>query len=102
MWEELASLYCLLGDWKIATRCFQKSEEIAPYRYERLLKWAAALVRLKQYARANRPITRYLAAMPNDPEGLALQAEIQANLPAKPESSSEPAEDKSSRKFPWE
>jgi tetratricopeptide (TPR) repeat protein len=102
LWEEIASLYCLLGNWDTATRCFRKSEEIAPYRYERLLKWADALVRLKQYSRARGPIGQYLAAMPDDPEGLALQAQINANLPPKPEPPPEPAADKSSRKFPWE
>lgn len=102
LWEEIASLYCLRGNWETANQCFYKSEEIAPYRYERLLKWADALVRLKQYVRANRPITRYLAAMPDDPEALALQAQIQANLPAKPDPAAEPDAEKSSRKFPWE
>ena len=102
LWEEIASLYCLLGNWDTATRCFLKSEEIAPYRYERLLKWADALVRLRQYSRARGPIARYLAVMPDDPEGLALQAQIQAKLPPKPEPPSEPVDEKPSRKFPWE
>jgi tetratricopeptide (TPR) repeat protein len=102
LWENLASLYCLLGDWKMATACFRKSEEIAPYRYERLLKWANALFSLKQYRRAQKRITEYLVAMPDDPEGLALQEQIQANLPPKPEPIFEPADDKSSRRFPWE
>ena len=102
LWENLASHYCLLGDWSVATKCFRKSEEIAPYRYERLLKWARALVRLRQYSRALKPIKAYLAAQPGDPEGLALQAEIQQHLPAQPETLDEPDEEKSSRKFPWE
>lgn len=102
LWEEIASLYCLRGDWEIATRCFNKSEEIAPNRYERLLKWADALVRLRQYSRAHAPLRRYLSAMPEDPEGLALLAQIETNLPQKPDPPPEPAADKNSRKFPWE
>ncbi len=102
LWEELASLYCLRGNWDIATRCFLRSEEIAPYRYERLLKWADALVRIKQFARAREPINLYLAAMPEDPEGLAIQARILEHLPPRPEPLPEPGEEKSSRKFPWE
>ena len=102
LWEEIASLYCLLGNWDTATRCFLKSEEIAPYRYERLLKWADALVRLRQYSRARGPIARYLAVMPDDPEGLALQEQIQAKLPPKPETPPEPVDEHPSRKFPWE
>jgi tetratricopeptide (TPR) repeat protein len=102
LWEEIASLYCLLGNWHTATSCFRKSEEIAPYHYERLLKWADALIRLKQYSRARIPISRYLSVMPDDPEGLALQAQIQANLPPKPEPPAEPVDETPSRKFPWE
>ena len=102
LWEELASIYCLLGRWTLSTQCFRKAEEIAPYRYERLLKWADALVRLKQYSRARAPITRYLAIEPDDPEGLALQAEIQRHLPPKPEPEDAEEEETSSRKFPWE
>ncbi len=101
LWEELAALYCLLGDWKIATQCFRKSEEIAPYRYERFLKWAQALYSLKQYRRAQRRIADYLAAVPNDPEALALQVQIQANLP--PETSpAEPEDEQPVRRYPWE
>lgn len=84
LWEELASLYCLLGNWETANECFLKSEEIAPYRYERLLKWAEALVRLKQYARARRPIQQYLSILPEDPEALALNALIYRHLPPRP------------------
>ena len=103
LWENIASHYCLLGNWEIATQCFRKSEEIAPYRYERLLKWAQAMVRLRQYARARRPIQGYLAAMPGDPEGLEIQATIQRHLPAQPETSDEPDhKEESARKFPWE
>lgn len=102
LWEEIASIYCLQGDFDRSARCFRKSEAIAPYRYERLLKLAQMLFRLKQYPRAKGPIERYLAAMPDDPEGLALQAKILANLPAKIEPEPEPAEDRSNRKFPWE
>ena len=102
LWDELASLYCLTGDWDLATRCFQKSEEIAPYRYERLLKWASALVRLKQYARARHPIRQYLAVMPDDPEALQLLTQIQQALPPRAETPPEPPPEKSSRKFPWE
>ncbi len=102
LWENIASIYCLVGDWETANECFRKSEEIAPYRYERLLKWADALVRLKQYARARRPINNYVAAMPEDPEGLALQAQVLANLAAKGEPAAEEDEQKPSRKFPWE
>ena len=40
--------------------------------------------------------------MPEDPEGLALQAQIQANLAAKGEPAAEEDEKKPSRKFPWE
>ncbi len=102
LWEEMASLYCLLGKWNLATSCFLKSEEIAPYRYERLFKWADALVRLRQYARAKGPITRYLAALPDEPAGLALQAQIISNLPPKLESSPEPVDEIPDHKFPWE
>jgi tetratricopeptide (TPR) repeat protein len=102
LWEEVASLYCLLGEFDRAAKCFRKSEAIAPYRYERLLKLAQMLFRLKQYARALGPINRYLIAMPADPEGLALQEKIKAHLPAEPEPAPEPAEEKSSRKYPWE
>ena len=101
LWMELASLYCLQGDWEIATECFEKSEELAPHRYERLLKWADALVRLRQYGRAYDPIRRYLAAFPDDPEGLALLAQIQTNRPSKFLPPPEPKE-KPSGKFPWE
>lgn len=103
LWEDLAVQYCLLGSWDLATDCFRKSEEIAPYRYERLLKWAKAMLRLRQYSRALRPIRAYLAAMPDDPEGLALLADIQKRFPAQTEPSDEPApKEKSPRKFPWE
>ncbi len=102
LWEEVAKLYCLAGKWELATRCFQQSEEIAPYRYERLLKWADALARLHQYSRARKPIDRYLAAIPDDPEALALHERILANLPAKPEPIPEPEEKHSSRRYPWE
>lgn len=103
LWENIASQYCLLGDWDIATKCFRKSEEIAPYRYERLLKWAQAMVRLRQYARARNPIQSYLAAMPGDPEGLEIQANIQRHLRSHPETPDEPdRKDESPRKFPWE
>ncbi len=102
LWEEMASLYCLLGKWTLATHCFVKSEELAPYRYERLLKWADALVRLRQYGRAQGPIQRYVTAMPDEPEGLALQALIQSNLPPQPESLSEPENNTSPQSFPWE
>ena len=47
-------------------------------------------------------IFKHLAVMPDDPEGLALQAQIQAKLPPKPEPPSEPVDEKPSRKFPWE
>ncbi len=103
LWEDLAVQYCLLGRWSVATECFRKSEEIAPYRYERLLKWAQAMVRLRQYSRALKPIQGYLAAMPNDPEGLEILADIQRHLPARPEPADEPApQEKGARKFPWE
>ena len=103
LWEDLAVQYCLLGNWKIATDCFRKSEEIAPYRYERLLKWAKAMMRLRQYSRALKPIRAYLAAMPDDPEGLALLADIQKRYPAQTEPPEEDApKEKSARKFPWE
>ena len=103
LWENIASHYCLLGNWDLATKCFRKSEEIAPYRYERLLKWAKAMVRLRQYARARRPIQLYLAAMPGDPEGLEIQAIIQRHLHAQPETPDEADnKEESPRKFPWE
>ena len=102
LWDELASLYGLTGDWNMASRCLQKSETIAPYRYERLLKWASTLVRLKQYARARRPIRQYLAVMPDDPEALELLAQILQARPPHAESPAEPPPEKPSRKFPWE
>ncbi|MGD9780863.1 MAG: tetratricopeptide repeat protein [Kiritimatiellia bacterium] len=111
--EEIASLYCLRGwpaqppdrpksDWDVATRYYEESGRIAPYRYERFLKWADALVRLKQYARAQRPLELYLAAMPNDPDALALQAEIQSHAAPPPEPADPPAAKDESKKFPWE
>ena len=103
LWEDLAVQYCLLGNWSGATDCFRKSEEIAPYRYERLLKWAQAMVRLRQYSRALKPIRAYLAAVPDDPEGLAILADIQTNLPAQSEPPEETApKEKPAHKFPWE
>ena len=102
LWEELASLYCLSGNRDLTARCFLKAEEIAPFRYERLLKWASALVRLKQYARARRPLQQYLAVMPDDPEALRIMAQIQQAFPEHTEAPAEPAEEKPSRKFPWE
>lgn len=102
LWEEIASLYCIYGNWQTATQCFLKSEEIAPYRYERLLKWATALVRLKRYRRAKAPIDAYLAVMPGDPEALAIQAIILEHLPQEKEAPPDPSAEKPSRKFPWE
>ncbi len=102
LWENLASLYTLLGEWELATQCYLKSEEIAPYRYERLLKSAETLFSLRQYRRAKIRINKYLAAEPDDPEGIALQALIAAHLPPQPEPPAEPDGGKSSRKFPWE
>ena len=81
LWEELAVIYCLRGELTRANECFDKSEEIAPYRYERLLKWADALVRLHQYRRARKPIQRYLMFMPDDPVALALRDTIISHLP---------------------
>lgn len=60
------------------------------------------MYRLRQYKRANIQISRYLTFMPHDPEGLALQARIQAKLPSEPEPVTEPPEEKSARRFPWE
>ena len=105
LWESLATLYTLKGgrqNWTLATEYYLKSEEIAPYRYERLLKWADAHYRLRQWQFAQNRLSAYLAAVPNDPEALALQAEILKHRPslAKPEddeSGSKPA-----RKLPWE
>jgi lysophospholipase L1-like esterase len=103
LWEDLAVQYCLLGNWTFATDCFRRSEEIAPYRYERLLKWAKAMVRLRQYSRALTPIQGYLAAMPDDPEGLEILASIRKHLPAQAEPPDDAApKEKSPRKFPWE
>jgi tetratricopeptide (TPR) repeat protein len=102
LWEEIASLYCINGNWHMATECFLKSEEIAPYRYERLLKWATALVRLRRYRRAKPLIDAYLAVMPGDPDGLAIQSIIQEHLPQEPEAPPDPEAEKPSRKFPWE
>ena len=102
LWEELATLYCVLGRWKLSTQCFNKVEEIAPFRYERFYKWANALVRLKQYQRALSPMNRYLAAMPDDPEGRALLAVIEEHLPPHPEPIKDNDNDKPIRKLPWE
>ena len=102
LWEEIAALYCINGNWRTATECFLKSEEIAPYRYERLLKWAAALARRRHFRRAKEPIEAYLAAMPGDPEGLALQAVILEHLPQEKETAPDPDAGKPSGKFPWE
>ena len=102
LWDELAVLYTLVGNWTLAIDCFAKSEELAPHRYERLLKWAEALVRLRQYSRASRHVARYLSILPEDPEALALQAQIQQNLPANNEPAPEPSSPKPARRFPWE
>ncbi|HQF20832.1 MAG TPA: tetratricopeptide repeat protein [Kiritimatiellia bacterium] len=102
LWEELAALYCVLGRWKLSTQCFNKVEEIAPFRYERFYKWADALVRLKQYSRALGPINRYLAAMPDDPEGRALLAIIKDHIPAGSEPPQDNDDEKPTRKLPWE
>lgn len=102
LWEELAVFHTLLGSWSIAIDCFARAEDLAPYRYERHLKWAEALFRLRQYRRANNQIARYLAAMPDDPEALALLSQIQQHLPATPESAPEPEPSRPARAFPWE
>lgn len=104
LWEKLASLYTLQGqgDWKIAYRCYTKAEELAPYRYQRYFLWAEAMFQLRQYNRAAVVISRYLAHMPNDPAGQELQARIQAKLPAQPEPIAEPAEERPTRRLPWE
>lgn len=105
LWESLATFYTLRGgrgNWMIATEYYLQSEEIAPHRYERLLKWAEALFSLKQYRRAEGRINAYLAAMPGDPDGLALQEKIQRHRPAQPPPDPETDDEKSSRKFPWE
>ena len=101
LWEELAVLYTLNGDWKTASDCYLRSEELAPYRYERYLKWAEAMFRLRQYRRAKIQMNRYQIYMPDDPEALALQKQIDAKMPSQPESP-EPTEDKPARRFPWE
>lgn len=105
LWESLATLYTLRGgrsNWTIATEYYLKSEEIAPHRYERLLKWADAHYRLRQWRFAQNRITDYLAAVPNDPEALALQAEIQKHRPVEPKPDPDAADDKPARKLPWE
>ena len=103
LWEDLAVQHCLQGNWDDATYCFHRSEEIAPYRYERLLKWAKAMVRLHQYSRALKPIQNYLAAVPDDPEALEILAKIQAHEQDEPEPTAEPEPaQKPARKFPWE
>lgn len=101
LFEELAVLYTLTGDWKTASDCYRRSEELAPYRYERYLKWADAMFRLRQYRRAKIQMNRYQIYMPDDPEALELQKQIDAKLPSQPEST-DPAEDKPTRRFPWE
>jgi len=101
LWEELAVLYTLLGDWKTAHECYTRSEELAPYRYERYLKWAEAMFRLRQYRRAKIQMNRYQTYMPDDPEALALQEQIDAKMPSQP-AAAEPDEDKPARRFPWE
>ncbi|MDY0149041.1 MAG: hypothetical protein RBT03_03025 [Kiritimatiellia bacterium] len=101
LWEELAVLHTLLGDWKTAFDCYTRSEELAPYRYERYLKWADAMFRLRQYRRAKIQMNRYQTYMPDDPDALELQERIDAKLPAQPEST-DPDEDKPARRFLWE
>ncbi|NLB65264.1 MAG: tetratricopeptide repeat protein [Lentisphaerae bacterium] len=80
LWEELAVIHTLMGtqEWEAATRCFERSETLAPYRYERYLKWAEAMFRLRQFRRAKIQMNRYLTYMPDDPEALALEARIDA------------------------
>ncbi|HAL92594.1 MAG TPA: hypothetical protein DCM68_06170 [Verrucomicrobia bacterium] len=116
LWEDLATLYTLQGDWDIALECYRQSEEIAPYRYERLLKWAdahlqRALLRpaaqkLNELQRALVRIRSYLDSVPGDPDGLALQATIEGEIkkrwPEKLQADPGPDDAAPGRKFPWE
>ena len=81
LWEDLGTLQCLSGDWGRATESYERAETIAPYRYDHLLKWARALVTLREYRRALTPLRRYLEAVPDDPAAAALLAEIEPHFP---------------------
>ena len=99
LWDELSVLWCLAGEWSLSDEALQRSEAIAPYRYERLYKRAEALVRINQHRRALNPVERYLAANPDDPAALALLADIQAHLPAPPATNAPP---QPAKKYIWE
>jgi len=85
VWEELCSIYCLTHDWNASTKALNRAERLAPYRYTRLLKLAQAMARLHQYKRAHNALYRYLSVVPEDPDALALQAELADKLPHDPE-----------------
>ena len=73
LWDDLSVLYCLMGEWELSDEAMDHSERIAPYRFQRLFKRAEALARVKEYRRAINPIDRYLEAVPDDPEAVALR-----------------------------
>lgn len=82
LWEELGTLQCLNREWEDASRSYAMAEQLAPYRYIRFLKWARALVQLREYVRARNQIQTYLEYVPQDTEALDLLATIQPRLPA--------------------
>lgn len=81
LWEDLGTLLCLSGDWGRANDAYERAEAIAPYRFDHLLKWARALVSLKEYRRALTPLRLYADAVPDDPAAAALFAELEDKFP---------------------
>ncbi len=82
-WEELAVLHTrrkLRNDWEIATEYFERAEDLAPHRYDRLLKWAWATYEHRAFSKAHRLLARYLSVMPEDPEALELQALLEPRM----------------------
>lgn len=101
LWEELASLYCLTGEWDESNDAIAHAERIAPYRFKRLYKLADALIRLRQYRRAAKPLRQYLSAVPEDPDALVLQSILDEQLPPPPPPTNAPASTPSSKLF-WQ
>lgn len=100
LWDELSVLYCLIGEWSLSDEAMEHSDRIAPYRFQRLYRRAEALSRIRQYRRAVNPIVRYLEAVPEDPEAIALHQFIFSKIPKQPE----PADPSpvQRKRMPWE
>ena len=99
LWDELSVLYCLIGEWSLSDEALERSERLAPYRFHRLFRRAEALSRIRQYRRALNPIVRYLEAVPEDPEAIALHELLLSKLPKQEPADPSPVERK---RMPWE